>query len=145
MLGILNGTRYTSNIITGDETYIYYDNPRKSMWCFKYDPAIKRKKDRFINKINDLCYLVIQWYEIDHLTSKWKNLPKKTFIDVVLKDLFEKITGKTNKIHFRTVLHLDNARPHLVKDELLNNGLRRMIYPSYSPDPLLVISFCSVI
>lgn len=57
-----------------------------------------------------------------------EKLNKEFFINKVLGDL---------KKNYRTrgkILHMDNARPHLVDEYLDKLGMRRLVHPPYSPD-----------
>lgn len=53
---------------------------------------------------------------------------KEFFINKVLGDLKKKYRTR------RKILHMDNARPHLVDEYLDQLGMRRLVHPPYSPD-----------
>ena len=51
MLSILNDARYLANIIKGNETFIYYDNPRNSMLLLSVI-SLHQKKERQLPQKN---------------------------------------------------------------------------------------------
>ena len=60
---------------------------------------------------------------------------KQFFTNVVMDDLLSKIISQRPvKKCAEIIIHMDNARPHLIQEWLDSNGLQRLPHPPYSPD-----------
>lgn len=136
MLQVLTTVRYHSTILTGDETFLYWKNPRNSMWQEAGLPPPSRERKTIGSKKLMVCVI---W-----TTSGMKSITKlprgasfnqEFFQNVVLADLFKTIEKERPvKKSSEMKIHIDNARPHLVDAFLQDNGLTRLQHPPYSPD-----------
>lgn len=116
-------------VLTQDETWVYFSNPRNSMWLEEGQPIpeIPKKtigaKKVMISVIWGITGIIsITMLPID------QKFNRNFFEQKVLGDLSSTI--KTNGFF----LHMDNARPHLVHEKLKELGIKRLEHPPYSPD-----------
>ena len=136
MLLILNNVRYFSTVLTGDETYLYWKNPRNSMWQQADLPPPSRER-RTIGQKKLMISVIWSTTGMKTITMlpRGESFNRAFFVDVVLADLFKAIeSARPIKKASELRLHIDNARPHLVDDVLEGNGLARLPHPPYSPD-----------
>ena len=121
--------RTLNSVYTEDETWIYYDNPRTSMWILngKPTPTIERR-----NIQSKKLMIAVFWTRkgIKSIVplSKGKTFNREFFFKNVVCDL-----QKNDKRKFK-YFHYDNARPHLIDDKLKGMDVVRLPHPPYSPD-----------
>jgi len=124
------------DIYTGDETWVYFNNPRKSMWIQNgaKPPTIVRKTIS-ASKVMISVIWSINGIKSITLLPQGEKFTKQFFVNRVLGDLgsfFEK--HRPQRLGSGIILHLDNARPHLADEEMAELGITRMSHPPYSPD-----------
>lgn len=130
------GRRIISKIITGDETYVHYYNPKtrgeSKIWVFENEtPPTVLKKQRTLGKILYAVFFrstgLVKAVKLEGqrtVTAKWYTthcLPK------VLEGL--SVSG--------LMLHHDNASSHtssLTTQFLADNNIKIIPHPPYSPD-----------
>jgi len=136
MLEALKGARYVSTIYTGDESFLYWKNPRNSMWLQSgVLPPSKERKTIGSKKLMISVIWSSSGMKSVSMLERGKSFDKKYFKEKVLGDLLKKIKeDRPVKQTKELKLHIDNARPHLVDDFLAENGLERLVHPPYSPD-----------
>lgn len=124
------------NILTMDESWIFFDNPPTSKFISDDEERPKKvKKSIGSQKI----LLIVIWSTcaiefIDFLPRK-KKFNRDYFSEKLLPELFTKIKKRRPKRGTNGImLHLDNARPHLVEDKLKEMGIIRLPHPPSSPD-----------
>lgn len=128
-------------IITGDEKWIYFSNPkRKRSWVNPGQPAAMCPKRNIHGK---KVMLSIWWDEEGviyyELLSPAETITGDRYKEQLLK-LNEKIMKKRPAIasnRRKVILLQDNARPHVakcVKETLLGFGWELLPHPAYSPD-----------
>ena len=127
--------RERSLIMTGDETWLYLDNPRTFMWNRE---KIKLTKPKITISSKKIMISVIWspsgFHSIVKL-NEGKKFNKEFFIKEVLDELSNNIEKRRPKKKFNGLkIHLDNARPHLVDEEFTRMKLERIPHPPYSPD-----------
>ena len=116
-------------VMTEDETWLYLNHPRKSMWLV---PG-KETPVNIKQNISSPKYMIaVIWSRTGvksvTLLPNGQKYNKAIFISNVLGDFTKKY--KTRCKYF----HLDNARPHLVKEEYDRLKIKRLVHPPYSPD-----------
>ncbi len=118
-----------NKVLTQDETWIYFDNPRLSMWIDS-NSEIPRVPKRTIGAKKAMVSVIWSRTGIKSITVLPRNnkFNKQFFGNVVLRDLRTKMktTGK--------FFHCDNARPHNSDQKFKEYGLTRLRHPPYSPD-----------
>lgn len=121
--------RDLNNLYTEDETWIYFDNPHKSMWVLNSDPPLTFPKPNIASK---KVMIAVFWSRNGILSITpclhGKSFDRKFFLNNVIGDLSQ-VRSLRHKI-----LHFDNARPHLINEELEELGVTRLPQPPYSPD-----------
>lgn len=116
-------------VITQDETWVYFSNPRNSMWLEEGQP-IPEKPKKTIGAKKVMISVIWGITGIISITMLpiGQKFNRNFFEQKVLGDLSSTI--KTNGFF----LHMDNARPHLVAKKLKELGITRLEHPPYSPD-----------
>lgn len=128
-------------IVTGDEKWIYYDNPkRKKSWVSPGEPSTSTPK----RNIHGHKLLLCIWW--DQLGVVYYELLKPN--ETVTADVYQRQLNKLNDVMLqkrpaiasnrrKVILLHDNARPHVarvVKDTLLQLEWEVLPHPAYSPD-----------
>lgn len=116
-------------VLTQDESWIYFSNPRNSMWIHE-DDKIPQRVSRKIDSKKVMISVIWSITGIKSITmlGRDQKFNRVFFSETVLKDLSKKISTKGY------YLHMDNARPHLVPEKLKELGIKRLEHPPYSPD-----------
>lgn len=116
-------------VLTQDETWIYFSNPRNMMWLEEGHEIPERPKKTIGSKkvMISVIWGVTGIISIVMLPIGQK-FNRNFFEQNVLGDLASKISTQG---YF---LHMDNARPHLVFKKLNELGIKRLDHPPYSPD-----------
>ena len=136
MLKVLNKVRYSSLILTGDETFLYWKNLRNLMWLQADLPPPSRERHIIGSKklMISVIWSTSGMKSIDMLPLG-QSFNKEFYINTVLADLLKNIQlARPVKKASELRLLIDNARPHLIDDFLKENGLTRLPHPPYSPD-----------
>lgn len=136
MLNVLKNIRFLSSVLTGDETFLYWKNPRNSMWLQSdLSPPSRERKSIGAKKLMISVIWSSSGMKSIVMLPRGQSFNKEFFMDTVLADLLETIKlARPVKKTSELILHIDNARPHLVDDYLTRNGLTRLPHPPYSPD-----------
>lgn len=116
-------------LMTQDETWIYLNNPRKTMWIKEgHEPPINVKQNIGSKKV--MISVIWSRTGVKSITMlpPGQKFNKEFYLDKVIGNFAKKY--KTNG----KIFHMDNARPHLVTNELKKMGIRRLDHPPYSPD-----------
>jgi histone-lysine N-methyltransferase SETMAR len=132
---------FLSRIVTGDEKWVYYDNPkRKADYVDPGQPSTSQsKRDIHCQKVM-LCI----WWDQKGVVYYELLKPGETVtadryrmqlikMEHALKNKRPRIASKRDKVLF----HDDNARPHraqIVKKKVEDFGWDRLDQPAYSPD-----------
>lgn len=132
---------FLSRIVTGDEKWVYYDNPkRKASYVDPGQPSTSvPKRDIHCQKLM-LCI----WWDQKGVVYYELLKPNETVtadryrcqLDELAKALNEKRPLVARK-HHKVLFHDDNARPHranIVKKKIEAFGWDRLDHPPYSPD-----------
>ena len=125
-----NASEATLNrVYTEDETWIYFDNPRTSMWVLNGSPKPTKPRQNIASK---KCMIAVFWSRkgIASITKlpEDKTFNREFFLDNAFHEFIH--TNNINNI----IVHFDNARPHLIDDFLNTYKIRRLPHPPYSPD-----------
>jgi histone-lysine N-methyltransferase SETMAR len=124
------------NIITMDETWLYWKNPVTSLWQL---PGNERPKKIKLNIGSKKLLLTVVWsfrgIELVNFLPRKQKFDKEYFSTIVLEEFSEVIQKRRPKKGTKgLMLHLDNARPHLINEEFEKRGIIRLPHPPYSPD-----------
>ena len=128
-------------IVTGDEKWIYFNNPsNKRQWLDPGQASVQTPKRNIHGKKVMLCV----WWDIKGILYFELLQPKQTvnaqLYSQQLTRLDEKIREKrTGPGHGnrKVILLHDNARPHVAiktKETIIELGWEVMTHPAYSPD-----------
>jgi hypothetical protein len=128
-----------AQIITGDESWFYFDYIHQLVWVPSRDEIPERIKQKIEMKN---CLILVIWSvnRIHNLLDmSKKTIYKSTFFyDVVVPDLLENIHRHSRRQTLTGVLvHPDNAHPHNSKKShecLTKFHTRRVSHLAYSPD-----------
>jgi histone-lysine N-methyltransferase SETMAR len=137
------GDRIISQIVTGDETWVYYydapSNQEAKIWISQdEEPPKMMKKDIHVKKVMYAVFFrstglvkIVKLDEQKTITGAW-------YSDICLPQVFEAIANERPKSGIRgIILHHDNARPHsasITKEFLDRSKVKLMRHPPYSPD-----------
>jgi histone-lysine N-methyltransferase SETMAR len=127
------------NIITGDESWFYFEYPHQSVWAPSRDELPERIKQKIGT---EKCLISVIWSVngIDSLLDVPKGTTYNTtfFCDVVIPDLLENVcAGSRRRTLKGIVMQLDDARVHNSKKSnecLTEFRTRRVPPPAYSPN-----------
>lgn len=130
------GPKAWRNVITGDETWIYLDNPRSSMWQKSGIPRPKKPKHMIGNK---KIMVTVFWTRagMESITylPPGESFNCDYFKTQIMGDLENQLFQRRPKKGLSGIrLHIDNARPHLINDFLDEKNVTRLPQPPYSPD-----------
>lgn len=136
-----NNKSFMHRIITGDEKWIYFDNPkRKRSWT---DPG-KAPKSTPKPNIHGKKVLLCIWWDLKGVLYYELLQPGETVTAMRYKEQLIKLKQETATKrlewatrHERPILLHDNARPHVgkaVKDVLHDMNWEVLPHPPYSPD-----------
>lgn len=132
---------FLSRIVTGDEKWVYYDNPkRKASYVDPGQPSTSQaKRDIHCQKL-----MMCIWWDQKGVVYHELLKPNET----VTADRYRRQLGKLAQAlnekrpliarkHHKVLFHDDNARPHradIVKEKLERLGWDHLDHPPYSPD-----------
>lgn len=132
---------FLHRIVTGDEKWIHYDNPkRKKAYVKKGEAGPSTPKPNIHGAKVMLCIWwdqlgVIHYELLPSGQTINAQLYRQQLIRLKQKIQAERPTYATR--HESIIFHHDNARPHIaapVKNYLENNGWEILPHPPYSPD-----------
>ena len=145
LITILENSKRKCNILTGDETWLYYENSMPSVWQRSEVKRPSQPKKTIASKKVMACVI----WSISGIHC-FKDLPNDKkfnssffsgffffFVNFpeVLDELDEDLAKRRPKLRSKGIkLHIDNARPHSVQDKLDKLGISRLPHPPYSPD-----------
>ena len=132
---------FLSRIVTGDEKWVYYDNPkRKADYVDPGQPSTAQaKRDIHCQKLM-LCIWWDQKGVVYYELLKPNETVNKERYRRQLGNLAEALNEKRPLIarkHHKVLFHDDNARPHranIVKEKIERLGWDHLDHPPYSPD-----------
>ena len=136
MLRAIDAMENLDNLYTQDETWISYENPRRSMWLLAGStPPVGCKRGIGTKKIMiSVIMSTAGIFSIDAL-PRGQSFNKEFYLGSVIKPFCKRIGKSRRQVqNKKVVIHMDNARPHLVNEELDKLGVVRLIHPPYSPD-----------
>ena len=118
-----------NSIYTEDETWIYYDNPRTSMWVLngKDRPTIAKRTIQS-KKLMIAVFCTRNGIKAVVSLPEGEKFTKEFFKNEVVGFLEE------NDDRQKKIFHFDNARPHMIDDYLKEKKIKRLPQPPYSPD-----------
>lgn len=124
-----------SNIITMDETWVYFDNPPTSLWQDAELPRPHRvSRDIGAKKAMFTVFWSASRVFLVEMLPAGQTFTKQYFISLI-----DKLVDAINQTRAKSgtngmFIHMDNARPHLIPEKLDQVGLKRIPHPAYSPD-----------
>ena len=132
---------FLHRIVTGDEKWIHYDNPKKrKSWVKPGEPSTSTAKPNIHGKKLMLC---IWWEQLGVVYYKLLK-PSETITGALYQTQLMRLsrTLKEKRVHYysrhdKIILLHDNARPHVaapVKTYLETLNWEVLPHPPYSPD-----------
>jgi len=138
-----SGSWRTSDIITGDETWVYYRQlGRKASnahWVGKgQSPKTVVRRGKFEPKVLFSIFFKSNGWLWIHAVDRGEKVDGTYYIDNCLEPVIEELKYQrpNSGVRGMKLLH-DNAKPHVaseVKNFLKKEGLNVMPHPPYSPD-----------
>lgn len=134
---------YVNNIVTGDETYLYYyDVPTKSqnkIWVFdEEDTPVAVRKSRSVKKKMIVVFFKSSGIVKRVVLDTQKTVTAKWYTENCLLQVIESLKSLRPNSRMDTwFFHHDNAPAHRAKvstDYLTSTGLKLLEHPPYSPD-----------
>jgi histone-lysine N-methyltransferase SETMAR len=127
-----------ANVITGDESWILFENPHKQQWIDKgADRPTAPKQTIATRKALLTVFFSAQHVWIVHVLEEKETMTAATFIEKILQPLAAKIGAATPALPKPLLLHFDNASPHKAKvtqEAIERLGFEVIEHPPYSPD-----------
>lgn len=126
-------------IITGDETWVYYDNPHVSQWV-QGDEAPEKVPKRAITRRKLMLIAFFSRRGIENITylPEGKTVTSEFFCQQCILPMKQKLEKERRSSGISSVkFHFDNARVHTSKTTktfLDLHGLQVIKHPPYSPD-----------
>ena len=131
------------DIVTGDESWIYYRQVQKKQMNLSWvgageKPLAVVKRNQFEAKSMITIFFKSTGPLLIDVMESGKTIDYKYYLDICLKPLVEsiKLDRKTSGTKNIKLLH-DNARPHVhkdVKNFINSEGIKIIDHPPYSPD-----------
>ena len=132
-----------SNIVAGDETWIYQFDPttkrQTSVWVFLDEqPPTKVKRQRSVGKKMVASFFSTSGHLATVVLEDQGTVTAKWYAEVCLPQVFSKIKEKRPRIRLRGILlHHDNAFSHTINATIAfleKTPVKLMTHPAYSPD-----------
>ena len=132
-----------SNIVTGDETYVYQYDPetkqQSSVWLFPGEtPPVKFKRSRSVSKQMIAVFFAKSGHVATVPLLERKTVNAEWYINTCLPKVFEAWSARRPRTGTRhLLLHHDNASAHTAAatlDFLQENQVQLVTHPPYSPD-----------
>ena len=132
-----------NDIVTGDETWIYHRDigtkQSNMTWCGQGEsPATVVRRNQSDRKNMFVIFFRTSGTDLIHMTELGDSVTGAYYKDECLRPLFDGIRRRRPKSGVCGMkLHHDNARVHharAVTEFLQQQGVIRMLHPSYSPD-----------
>ena len=134
-----NSNKYPwGTIITGDESWIYFQNSPSYIWSKEKPNFSPKIKQNFGKKIMISVFFSVNGIQSIIFLPKNQNFNSSFFTDNVLKDLEGNLKVRREKKGLKDiVLHMDNSKVHrsfTSVQKLSSLGIIQMPQPPYSPD-----------
>ena len=133
-----------SNIITGDETWIYHYDPetkeQSRQWITdEEDIPVKFRRERSVGKVMVAVFFRRNGLLMDPIVlEKGATVTAEWYVDNCMKPVLQKLKESRPKTKDKNIfLHHDNAPGHKAKhtqDFLMATNLIQLPHPAYSPD-----------
>lgn len=136
-------SRRVSDIVTGDETWIYQFDPetkrQSSVWVFPDEqPPTKVKRQRSVGKKMVATFFSTSGHLATVVLEDQRTVTAKWYTEVCLPKVFSKIQEKRPRTGLRGILlHHDNASSHTANatiEFLEKTSVKLMTHSPYSPD-----------
>lgn len=137
LLDILSAARHNSwnYLVTGDESWFYLETSYERIWLQRDSPRPVREK-KVINspKVMITVFWSPNGFHLVEALPKGQTFTSDYFSQTILYSLRKNLFAMTGR---RTIIHMDNARPHRSKvttAHLTQFDFRAAPHPPYSPD-----------
>jgi histone-lysine N-methyltransferase SETMAR len=143
------GPKRQKYLITGEESWIHWDNQHRGMWAQdrnELPPNVKRtisSKKTMVFAYFSRC----RFGSVEFLLM-WQKYNSQFFTETVLPSIEKKLAKYRPKLPITAAhLHVDNAKPDTSKmsiEKIEELGFILVPQPPYSPTSHCATSFCSV-
>ena len=128
-----------NRLITGDESWIYWNNSHTKQWIHCGEPRPTTPNHLIADKKSMLTvFFSTRGFLLINLMPQGQKFNSKYMCNTILSNLktnYEVV--RKNAKSKGTYLHMDNAKPHnsqMTKAFIQNLGMNRLPHPAYSPD-----------
>jgi hypothetical protein len=124
------------HIVTGDESWFFYDYPLRTYWAAASEPPREVPKRTISTaKVMFVVFWGVNNTPVQTFVEKGKTVTAKLFNEMVISKLDE--WNDTLSVSETLVVHWDNAAPHraqIIQQKIHDSGFKKMPQPPYSPD-----------
>jgi hypothetical protein len=143
------GPKQQKYLITGDESWIYWDNQCRGMWTQDRDELPPNVKPKISSKMTVISGYLSRFgfVSVEFLPMQQK-YNSQFLTETVLPSIEKKLAECRPKLRTTAAhLHVDNAKPHTSKisiEKIEELSFILVPQPPYPPTSHRVTSFCSV-
>jgi histone-lysine N-methyltransferase SETMAR len=133
------GPKQAKYLITGDESWIYWDNQLRGMWAEDRDDVPPNVNRMVSSKKTMVSAYFTRWGFVSiEFLPQGQNYNSQFFIETVLPSIEMKLSQRRPRLRATGAhLHMDNAKPHRSKKSIEKAGEMGFVlvpHPPYSPD-----------
>lgn len=126
-------------VITGDQSWIFWDNPHTSQWIVKgTERPIHAKHNIASKKTMITVFLSCKQVILVKILKNGEHFNSSYMIQEIFPALYNEMLKTRPKIGLQgTKIHIDNAKSHnskMTMNEIDKYRMKRMPHPAYSPD-----------
>ena len=134
-----SGPRTWNQLITGDQSWIYWDNPHTSQWVPQGNQRPIHEKHTIASKKSMITvFFGLRGFVLVNVLKKGERFNSAYMVNEILPSLSNEISKSRPKIGLKGIhIHIDNAKAHnskMTMNEISKYQMIRLPHPAYSPD-----------
>jgi histone-lysine N-methyltransferase SETMAR len=136
LLGVLRQSelRNFDNLITGDESWIYFRNDFTHVWISRLDnPPSRISHGLDFKKVMLTVFWSVNGFHVVNFLPKNEHINANYFVSQILNDIGDEFAAAPSPVY----LHFDNAPSHtaiISREAVAKNSMTLVPHPPYSPD-----------